>query len=126
MKYKLFLLTLISLNACATSTVCHDLSTQSDMTNCSVSKLNALENKLNKRIADLSSILIEDKNYTLANKNWRSYRDAHCESVSNIYLGGSIYNFILSECKARQTQLRLEVIDNDYKDTVDIITKGSP
>jgi len=126
MKYTIFLLAFISINACATSTNCHEKARQAEMTNCAIEKLNLRENKLNKKIAKISSILEIDNKFILANKNWLSYRDAHCDSVSNIYNGGSIHKFVLSECKAKETQIRLKSLENDYKDTINIITKGAP
>ncbi len=126
MKYTIFILSFISLNACATSLNCYEKPTQLEMSNCAIEKLNLLESKLNKRILKITRILEADKKFTLANKQWLIYREAHCESTSNIYSGGSIYNFALTECKAKETQLRINTLESDYKDTINIITKGAP
>ncbi|MBE9560254.1 MAG: DUF1311 domain-containing protein [Proteobacteria bacterium] len=126
MKYTIFIFAFMSLNACATTTDCHEKLTQTEMTNCAITKLNRLENKLDKNIAKISSILGKDNKFDLANKNWLSYRDAHCESISNIYMGGSLHKFVITECKAKETALRLKSLEDDYNDTISIITKGAP
>lgn len=126
MKYSIFIFAFMSLNACATSISCVEKTSQTEMLNCSIEKLNVLENKLNKRISNISSILGKDKKFSLANNAWLSYRDAHCESMSNIYDGGSIRNFVITECKAKETELRIKTLENDYQDTINIITKGAP
>ncbi len=105
---------------------CDKALTQIEMNNCAIEKLNTLENNLNKRISKIDKILDKDKKFTVANTKWLSFREAHCESVSSIYTGGSLYNYALIECKAKETQLRLKALENDYKETINIITKGSP
>ncbi len=126
MKYLIYILPFISLNACATTTNCHEKTTQSEMTHCSIQKLNLLENKLSKSIANISKTLENDKKFSLANDTWSTYLNAHCQSVSNIYSGGSIHRFVLSECKAKEIQKRINSLENDYIDTINIITKGAP
>lgn len=126
MKYFVLIMLLISLNACASPSDCQDPQTQSEMTNCAIKKLDNLEKEINKKIKYLSKTISDDKYFILANKSWEGYRDSHCASISNIYLGGSIYNYVITECKVNQSQVRLKALENDYKDTIDIITKGAP
>ena len=116
----------MSLNACATSSNCYERLTQAEMTSCSIEKLNVLESKLNENIAKISKFIENDEKFSLANDAWSTYLDAHCGSVSNIYFGGSIHKFVLSECKVKETQMRINSLESDYKDTIDIISKGAP
>jgi len=105
---------------------CGKFSTQHEMTNCIIQKLNKTEKKLDNKIKKISEIFEEKTEFERSNKVWLEYRDAHCLSVSKIYEGGSIYNFALTECKINQTNLRINTLENDYKATINIITKGSP
>jgi len=126
MKYLILIASLISVNACANSENCQDLTTQSEMTTCVIKKLNKLEEKLKEKITYLSKLDPDNKNLTSAQSLWVKYREEHCASVANIYLGGSIYNYFSTFCKIRQTSARIKTLEVDYKDTINIITKGSP
>jgi len=126
MKYLIIFASLISVNACANSENCQDLTTQFEMTECVIKKLNKLEDKLNEKIVYLSKIDPENKNLSASQKLWEKYSEEHCASATNIYLGGSIYNYAFTLCKIRQVSTRIETLEIDYADTINIITKGSP
>ena len=96
------------------------------MTNCVVKELDRLEKSIRENTMYLSEVLVDDKDLILASNSWENYRDSHCSSVSNIYLGGSMYNYALVQCKVYQSEIRVRALENDYKDTIDIITKGAP
>ncbi len=127
MKYLIFIMSFITLNACAAASGgCKNLPTQFEMTSCSVEKLEKLEKVIEEKTKHLSDVIAEDKEIGLVNKIWVKYRDAHCASVSKIYLGGSVYNYVLTECKIHQSQIRLKALEDDYKDIINIITTGAP
>ncbi len=126
MKYLILIASLISVNACANSENCQDLTTQSEMTACVIKNLNKLEEKLKEKITYLSKLDPDNKNLISAQSLWLKYRKEHCASATNIYLGGSIYNYSSTLCKIRQTSARIKTLEVDYKDTINIITKGSP
>ena len=126
MKYIFILFYFISINSYATPTDCFNELTQREMTECSIKKLDLLEKKLDKKNSYILNIIENDKSFILSNKAWLNYRDAHCKSVANIYSGGSIYNFVLTECEIGKTKIRLKSLESDYQDTINIITKGAP
>ena len=97
-----------------------------EMTVCAIKKLNEKEDNLNKKLKKLSGILADDGEFAFANKAWLEYRNKHCASTTKIYEGGSIYNYALTECKINQTNLRIKILGNDYKQVINIITKGAP
>lgn len=125
MKYTLFLLQLIVLQACAASTTCEDSGSQIEMTSCAQKNLASLERKLKVKHETLSEYL-EGNHLEQAITAWEGYRDAHCTSTSSIYSGGSIHAYVLAECKAKVTDRRLDSLDEDYQDALDIIRQGSP
>lgn len=43
-----------------------------------------------------------------AQRAWLTYRDAHCASEGNMFSGGSMEPLIISTCKTRLTELRIE------------------
>lgn len=119
------LLQLIVLQACAASNNCENSGSQLQMTLCSKQNLANLEVELQKKQAELAKVLGVD-HLKLAISAWENYRDAHCTSTSNIYSGGSLYDYAFAECKAKLTRIRIESLDEDYQDSNDIIMQGSP
>ncbi|VAW98673.1 hypothetical protein MNBD_GAMMA23-2382 [hydrothermal vent metagenome] len=126
MKYLIVITSLISLNACANSEDCQSLTTQSEMTICENKKLNKLEKELKEKFIYISKLSPDDKNLASAQILWEKYREKHCASVTNIYSGGSIYNYSFTLCNIRKTSARIKTLEIDYRDTINIITKGSP
>lgn len=124
-KYYIFSI-LIIFSTYTYASECKNLTTQIEMTDCSIKKLEETEENLNKKIKKLSEILADDGGFALANKAWLEYRNKHCASTTKIYEGGSIYNYVLTECKINQTNLRIKILENDYKQVINIITKGAP
>ncbi|KEQ17551.1 lysozyme inhibitor LprI family protein [Endozoicomonas numazuensis] len=108
---------------------CTLASTQYEMNICLGKNLENVELKLERKISEISKVISNEKGISLlleSNNSWKEYRDKHCLSVSNIYEGGSLQRFIETECKITTTEKRIESIQNDYKDTIDIIQKGRP
>ncbi len=126
MKYLIIITSLISLNACANSEGCQNLITQSEMTACVNKKLTTLEGELKEKFIYITKLSPDDKDLISAQILWEKYRDKHCASVTNIYSGGSIYNYSFTLCKIRLTSARIKTLGIDYRDTINIITKGSP
>jgi len=125
MRYTFLLLYMVVLQACAASSTCGDRGTQHEMTSCARDRLMTLELELDKKHQALSEV-IEGNHLEQAILAWESYRDSHCASTSNIYEGGSLQGYAVAECQAELTRLRLNSLDDDYRDTLDIITQGSP
>jgi len=125
MKYAFLLLHMVVLQACAAPSTCGDSGSQHEMTSCARDRLTNLELELDKKHEALSEIM---GGYHLekAILAWENYRDAHCTSTSSIYEGGSLQEYAVAVCKAELTRRRLESLDDDYRDTLDIITQGSP
>ena len=125
MKYLPLLSLLIILPACASPTACGDRGSQRQMTRCAEQNLAGLEAELQTKHAKLSKIIGSD-HLDRAISAWTNYRDAHCASTSNLYSGGSLHGYVLAECKSKLTRIRIDSLDDDYRDTVDIIIQGSP
>lgn len=113
------------LASCASAERCSDKTTQQAMNRCAQSELEIVEKKLSTLLHQYSSIL-EDEQFTAAQKRWADYRKSHCSSVSNIYSGGSVYEFVLLNCKINLTEQRITSLKTDYEDTINIINRGSP
>lgn len=125
MKYVPLLLQLIALQACASATTCGDSGSQLQMTSCAQRDLARLEGELQKKHEALSEAL-EDSSLDRAISAWKDYRDVHCTSTSSIHSGGSLYEYVFTECKAELTRRRISSLGEDYQDTLDIIKQGSP
>lgn len=125
MRYALLLLQVVVLQACAAANTCGDSGSQFQMTRCAQENLKALELELQKKHERLSDAL-DDNQFEAATLAWKSYRDAHCASTSNIYAGGSLEKYVLVECKVELTRRRLKSLDEDYQDSLNIIMQGSP
>ena len=125
MRYTFILLQVVVLQACAAPNTCDDSGSQHQMTNCAQENLKVLELVLQKKHEALSGAL-DGNHLEKAVLAWENYRDAHCTSTANIYAGGSLEEYVVTECKAELTQRRLKFLDEDYQDTLNIITQGSP
>ena len=116
----------LSMNACASTPDCGSLDTQLEMNTCMAAKFTHADQQLAQKVEALSVLLEGEKHLLDANTAWQRYRDSHCLSVASIYEGGSLYNSVLLSCKLDQTRIRAQSLDNDYRETVNIITKGTP
>lgn len=125
MKYIFLLLQVVVLQGCAVSSMCGDSGSQHQMTSCAHENLTGLEHELQEKHKALSEAL-EGNHLEQAILAWEKYRDAHCTSTSNIYDGGSLQGYVVAVCKAKVTRRRLDSLDEDYQDTLDIIMQGSP
>ena len=126
MRLLIALCLLLSINACVTTTACTDQTTQSGLNQCVADKLATSNQILNQQIQKLADIIPDDQSFIEANASWIMYRDAHCSSVANVYSGGSVYNYAFTRCQVELTDSRINRLQSDYKDTIDIFTEGSP
>ncbi len=132
---KPLLISLLLLNsACTFSEAkdCNDSSTQLEMNTCASTVLTAKQKELNSVISQ-HRVLLEKNNeasmlnlFDQSNLSWLKYAEDHCESVSSLYQGGSIYNFSLLSCKTTLTKQRIQELKTSYSDTIETLEKGSP
>lgn len=128
MKTGVFLLLLAFTQLCIANVNCGNPKTQYDMNICSGIKLSNIETELKNKVKNISGHLKQidgSKIFIESNEAWIKFRNLHCESISKIYESGSIHSLIESECKIMLTKERIDSLDNDYKDTIDTILKGS-
>src|SRR5690554_6582299 len=125
MRHTFLLLYMVVLQACAASSTCGDSGTLHEMTSCARDRLMNLELELDKK-QQAHSEVIEGNHLEQAIMACQSYRDSHCASTSNTSEGRSLQGSAVAKCQAELTRLRLNSLDDHYRDTLDIITQGSP
>ena len=98
----------------AYATACMDLnsegSTTIGMIECLAEERDAWDVRLNARYAELQPLLHNDRGREAlrdAQRAWIAYRDAECLFSSSRVAGGSIYNYIHTQCLNRITKSRV-------------------
>jgi len=111
---------------------CNDSKTQLEMNTCASTVLTTKKKELDFIISQHRSLLKKSNEASMlnlfdqSNLSWLKYKNDHCESVSSLYQGGSIYNFSLLSCKKILTEQRIQELKTSYSDTIEILEKGSP
>ncbi|MBU0726764.1 MAG: DUF1311 domain-containing protein [Alphaproteobacteria bacterium] len=96
----------------AQASSCADALTQADMNACAAAAYETADKELNvfyfqiqQRLAGDTEALIRLRD---AQRAWIGFRDAECAFESSGVAGGSVYPMILSSCRARLTDSRVE------------------
>ncbi|MFC4256589.1 DUF1311 domain-containing protein [Altererythrobacter xixiisoli] len=103
------------------SAACADPTTQADMNRCAGLDYEAADAELNRqwritndymKAADASSRGMRGRTYAAvlldAQRAWLKYRDTHCVSAGYQARGGSMQPMLVSMCRTRLTQERIE------------------
>ena len=89
-----------------------------EMKMCAAKRYKQADDELNKVYRELMSKL-EDEGHraTLktAQQAWLKYRDGHCEFVSYLNRGGTIYSVVLTECMTSLTNSRAKELKEEIK-----------
>lgn len=125
MTWKIYPL-LLSLSGCAESMDCGNMPDQQAMNHCSAEQAERSQKELAQTHASLMSRLDDEGAFQTATQAWLAYQQAHCESVAAIYQGGSFYRFAKTQCETRLARQRLDSLQSEYQDTLNIIEQGAP
>ncbi len=84
--------------------------TQAEMYQTALADYKKVDTELNKVYNELRNTLSakEKKLLTTAQKNWITYRDAHCAFEIAQYDGGSMQPLLLTSCKTACTETRID------------------
>ena len=92
-----------------------------EMKRCAAKKYKEADDQLNKVYRELMAKLDNEGHKTslrTAQQAWLKYRDSHCEFVSFLYEGGTLYSIVLTDCRtaltsSRTKELKVEIEDLD-------------
>lgn len=106
----------------ATQDPCSSAESQAEMTRCWSEAAVAAEQRSGEAYAQLATWLQQRQQSDVAQRfseaqaRWETYRDAHCESVTAVYEGGSMAGLQAAHCRARLAEQRrreLEAVMSD-------------
>ena len=87
-----------------------------EMKQCAGKRYKQADDELNKVYRQLMSKL-DDEGYKTslktAQQSWLKYRDGHCEFVSYLNRGGTIYSVVLTECMTSLTTSRTKELKEE-------------
>lgn len=92
--------------------------TTPEMKMCAAKRYKQADDELNKVYRELMSKLDDDGHRTslkTAQQAWLKYRDGHCEFVSYLNRGGTIYSVVLTECMTSLTSSRAKELKEELK-----------
>ncbi len=94
---------------------CAEPISQKAMTDCAKMDLAKADAKLNANYALIKERLKDDaatpKLLLTAQRTWLKFRDAECTFSASGVVGGSIYNFVHTQCLTRLTQARVRDLE---------------
>ncbi|MGA0557809.1 lysozyme inhibitor LprI family protein [Larkinella sp. VNQ87] len=90
-------------------TNCDNAQTQTELNLCAQMRFQKADQELNAVYKQLLSLLPKDDKAMVveAQRQWLSYRDAHCRIYEKMYAGGSMLSMVLANCKETTTQSRI-------------------
>ena len=89
-----------------------------EMKQCAAKKYKDADDQLNKVYRDLMSKLDNEGHKTslkTAQQAWLKYRDSHCEFVSYLYEGGTLYSIVLTDCRTALTNSRTKEMKEEIQ-----------
>lgn len=97
-------------------TNCDNAQTQTELNLCAQMRFQKADQELNAVYKQLLNLLSkEDKAMVVeAQRQWLSYRDAHCKLYEKMYAGGSMLSMVVANCKETTTLSRI----NELKELV--------
>lgn len=93
--------------------------TTPEMKMCATKRYKQADGELNTVYRELMSKLDDEGHRTtlkLAQQAWLKYRDGHCDFVSYLNRGGTIYSVVLTECMTSLTISRTKELKEHIKD----------
>lgn len=90
-------------------TNCDSAQTQVELNLCAHMRFQKADQELNALYKQLMSLLPADQKPLVvqAQRQWLSYRDAHCATYEKLYAGGSMLPMVVSACKEETTLNRV-------------------
>jgi uncharacterized protein YecT (DUF1311 family) len=93
--------------------------TTPEMRNCAGKKYKQADDELNKAYRNLMSKLDDEghkSSLKTAQQAWLKYRDSHCDFVSYLNRGGTIYPVIFTDCMTSLTTARTKELKQQIED----------
>ena len=92
--------------------------TTPEMKMCAAKRYKQADDELNKVYRELMSKLDDEGHKATlktAQQAWLKYRDGHCDFVSYLNRGGTIYSVVLTECMTSLTNSRAKELKEEIK-----------
>ena len=92
------------------------LSTQTEITICTVREYNKAEKRINSLYKGISARLSLEERAILKKSElaWIKYKDTTCESEASEYEGGSMQPMVRNQCLTRITNARVKWLQDNY------------
>ncbi len=119
MKLRLGLIGILLSGVCQAEEIdCNNAITTYDMNRCAAKEVEAADIRLEQYLAKAKEKYADDKAVFKSIENgqmaWLAYRKTHCDSVREIWSGGTIRGVMVSGCKLQLTKERTHTIWADY------------